>query len=230
MVFVAEETRLVWPVETDVAQFRNALAQRNWARANQLYGGELLQGFHVDKLDEFAFWLEQERQELTALWRDAVLRHARELSATGKPQRAADVLARTHHTDRLDEEVPRALLESLYAGDQWGGASEVYGAFRRYLTDEVGEEPEAATLRLAERLRHVKADASEAEAVDGAASATANQEIKTDSGRQPNRRRPLGPAPERLVEPLESSRARFFKGRVAPCVSCATPPAMRTSG
>lgn len=212
---VAGEARLLWPVETDVAQFRSALAQRDWAKAHQLYGGELLQGFNVAGLGEFAAWLEEERQELAGLWRDAALRYARELSATGKPQRAADVLARAHHADRFDEEVLRALLEGLYASEQWGRASEVYGAFRRYLTDEVGGEPEAATLRLAERLRHVEADASEAEAVDGATSATANQD-KTDSGGQANRRRPLGPAPERLVGPLESSRARFFKGRAAP--------------
>lgn len=224
-----EETRLVWPVETDVAQFRGALTQHNWLKANQLYGGELLQGFSVAGLGEFDFWLEEERQELATLWCDAALRYARELSAAGRPQRAADVLAtRLHHADRLDEEVLRALLESLYAGDQWGRASEVHGAFRRYLAAEVDGEPETATLRLAERLRHVEADASEAEAVNGAASATANRD-KAASGVQPNRQRQLGPTPERLVGPLENSRARFFKGRAAP-LNTLRPPSMRTSG
>ncbi len=64
---VTEEARLVWPVETDVAQFRSALTRHDWAKAQQLYGGELLQGFNVAAPDEFAAWLEGERQELAAL-------------------------------------------------------------------------------------------------------------------------------------------------------------------
>ncbi len=62
----------------------------------------------------FATGLEGERQELAALWGDAALRYAHDLNATEKSQRAADVLARLHYPDRLDEEVLRSSRESLH--------------------------------------------------------------------------------------------------------------------
>ncbi len=214
--FVVNETELSWPVATDANEFRRALNQHNWAAASRLYRGDLLAGFNTDHLSEFENWLEGARHELAAQWREAVLRYAGDLTTSGKAPRAAHELERLHQADRLDEVVLRALLEALYASDGWDQAAVVYGAFLRQLTHEVGGEPEGATLRLADRLRGGVGAASDARSarqpteVSGPPEVGASNEPGWTSA---ERRRRADPGPERLVGPVERSRARFFRGR-----------------
>jgi DNA-binding SARP family transcriptional activator len=144
----SEDSRLRWQIETDIAAFKQALAQEKWAKALELYQGELLHGFQPHNLSEFDNWLSLERQTLHTAWRKASLQFADELATTERNSLAAEVLADVYKTDVLDEEVLRAYLESLYVSGQKGQALETFTTFKNTLRHELSSEPEPSTLEL----------------------------------------------------------------------------------
>jgi DNA-binding SARP family transcriptional activator len=79
--------------------FRQALAERRWAEAVQLYSGELLKGFALESAPEFTSWLELERAELHHAWGEATLNLADELEGTKRYAASAQVLERLYKAD-----------------------------------------------------------------------------------------------------------------------------------
>jgi DNA-binding SARP family transcriptional activator/tetratricopeptide (TPR) repeat protein len=151
-----EETRLRWPTETDVVNFKRAIHEEKWSKALELYKGELLHGFQPHDLSEFDNWLSLERQVLHTSWRKASLSFATELVDSERSSLAAEVLANVHKADPLDEEVMRAYLESLYSSHQKTQALETFASFRQALHHELGSEPEDSTLELITLMRQDK--------------------------------------------------------------------------
>jgi predicted ATPase/DNA-binding SARP family transcriptional activator len=154
-----DAARVRWPIDTDLRHFRQAFADGAFDRAVELYGGELLSGFHPRDVPEFDAWLELERQELHDRWREAALGLAGNLaSARGRAERV-DLLARLHEADPFDEEVVRHYLGALGACGQHGRAARTFEGFRETLRRDLDREPEEATLRQFEQLRREAASA-----------------------------------------------------------------------
>lgn len=147
-----ERSRLRWRADTDVRAFRQALNEGRHARAAELYAGPLMQDFRLSKAPEFEAWLEFERHELHAAWRDAVLEAAHELEGADRAEPAAALLERLVKSDPMDEEAARRLLASLYRAGRRGDARTAYRALQRTLRDELEVEPEPATNELADRI------------------------------------------------------------------------------
>ncbi len=150
-----QDTRLRWPIETDVASFKKAVAEEKWSQALELYQGELLHGFQPHDLSEFDNWLSLERQTLQAAWRKASLTFATELAGSERYSAAVKVLAPLHKADSLDEEVMRAYLENLYGSGQKDEALDTFATFKKTLYHDLSSEPEGSTLTL---LEHIKRD------------------------------------------------------------------------
>lgn len=148
-----ENTRIRWPVDTDVRRFYGAVAAKDWATAIGLYDGELLQSHHVTGLCDFEAWLEEERQSVAKRWRTAVLKSVAELEQTHAYTQAANLLTRLHKTDPSDESIFRQALHNLFLAGQQDEALEAFASFGRTLEREFGGEPEAETLRLADAIR-----------------------------------------------------------------------------
>src|SRR5690606_35974246 len=87
---------LCWPVDSDVAAFRHALAAGDVAAAVDAYGGPLLDGFSVHDVGGFDAWLEGERDRLRLAFLDAGVRRSDELLAAGRYEEAARLLGRVH--------------------------------------------------------------------------------------------------------------------------------------
>ena len=143
-----EETRLRWPTETDVVSFKQAIHEETWSKALELYQGELLHGFQPHDLSEFDNWLSLERQALHSSWRKASLSFAIELASSERYSLAVEVLTPLQKADPLDEEILRAVLESLYSSGQKTEALETFETFKNILHHELGSEPEGSTLEL----------------------------------------------------------------------------------
>ncbi|HZJ08738.1 MAG TPA: BTAD domain-containing putative transcriptional regulator, partial [Trueperaceae bacterium] len=148
-----EPGRVRWAVSTDLVAFEEALADGRLPLALELYRGPLLEGFAPAPSGSFEAWLELERLGLEQRWHDAALELAAELDAQGRHRDAATVLARALAAEPLDESALRLQLRALASTGDRTAALAAYEAFAERLADELRMEPEAATLRLADRLR-----------------------------------------------------------------------------
>lgn len=151
-----EQSRIRWTVGTDVASFKEFVANKDYTKAIQTYKGDLLAGFHVDGALEFGEWLEAEREELRRLYQKTVLNHVEVLGAQELFAEAADALDPLRKADPFDELVLRQQLQNYHASGRVNLAFEEFEAFKAQLLTEFGAEPELATLELIASLKEAK--------------------------------------------------------------------------
>lgn len=149
----SEPARVRWPVPCDVAGFRQAAGDGDWARATELYAGELLEGTGPSTSPAFDAWLLTEREDLRESWRDALFGHASGLAAEARWQEAARLLRRLLAADELLEEAIQALIRCEARAGRRDAALQAYEAFRARLAEELSLEPLPATARLADAVR-----------------------------------------------------------------------------
>jgi len=169
----AEATRVRWPVATDVARFRQAAGDGDWAQATALYGGELLEGVGPSSSPTFDTWLLTEREDLRESWRDALFGEASVLAGDGRWQEAARLLRRLLARDDLLEEAVQTLIRCEARAGRRDAALQAYEAFRARLAEELALEPLAATARLAEAVRSGELGRAAANDAEAAETATA---------------------------------------------------------
>jgi len=143
---------LRWTADCDVRRFRLAFTQGDWAEVVRLYRGPLLEGTRSYDLPGFESWLESERENLQAVWRDAVLNHTAQLEQSGDYTQAMSLLERSLTLDPYAEETLQAYLRSAMKSGQREGALKVYGDFCLRLERDLGLEPEASTQKLLDAL------------------------------------------------------------------------------
>lgn len=148
-----QQGSLCWRIETDVYNFRQAVAQQDWAAAVLLYRGEILQELHLDDSPEFMSWLELERKNLQAVWRKTVTERAAELENASRCLEAAALLKALVEDDEPDENALRLYLRNAALGGQREEALRTYERFAQKLDEELGLEPLPATQKLVQALR-----------------------------------------------------------------------------
>lgn len=151
----ADAHGLRWSADCDVREFRRAFTHGDWAEAVQLYRGTFLENCRVHDSPELESWLDSERENLQAAWRDAALNRAAELHRAGAFTSAMPILEHTLELDPYAEEAVQAYLKSAAESGQPARAARVYGAFRSRLERDLGLEPEPATVQLFEALPDV---------------------------------------------------------------------------
>lgn len=140
---------LRWLGDSDLAGFRQALADGNWQTAIQLYRDEFLSGVAADHTAELSDWLEQERGELHSLWRDAALSCAETFGNEGRYAEAAKVLEEVMRRDPFAEDALQTYLK-IASRDR---ALAAFDRFEKQLAAELELTPLSATRQLAEALR-----------------------------------------------------------------------------
>ncbi len=125
---------------------------RALAAAVDLYGGEFLQGFHLNDADAFDEWARGEREHYHLL---AIGAHA-ELIAHHADRHeylpAIDYATRLLQLEPLHEETYRRLMWMLATSGQQSAALDLFQSCRRLLTEDAGAEPEDETVELYERI------------------------------------------------------------------------------
>ena len=131
-------------VASDVVEFRTSIAQRDFARATELYRGPFLDGLYLRDAPEFEHWMETERADLAAVYAEALERLATAAAAAG--DRAASVrLWRTRATvDPLSARVARAYMEALVAAGDREAAMQYAQVHFALVRSELGAEPDSA--------------------------------------------------------------------------------------
>ena len=151
--FERERTRVRWSVRSDLEAFLETRQDGRWADAWRLVDGELLAGVSVPGAPEFDSWLEIERSGVRDEVRTVGLHVADAALEAGGLEEAVAVLSTLQQADAFDEVVVRRLLVALARRGARGEALAVFEAFVERCRDELGVEPEAATVEVAEAVR-----------------------------------------------------------------------------
>jgi tetratricopeptide (TPR) repeat protein/DNA-binding SARP family transcriptional activator len=153
----SDDHRVRWLVNTDVAAFKKALEKGHLERAMNLYGGALCTDLENGDSNEFASWLELERQTLHKLWTEAALQLAEGFETHENFSQAARVFETLHQAEPLAETTFRRYLQNLALSNQEDRAREVFESHEKILKQEFNSEPEKETLELIRAIRQGEA-------------------------------------------------------------------------
>lgn len=143
----------------DAIEFSQACESGEWARAVELYRGDLLPGvFIADVSPEFEEWLEAERDRLRRKAAGAAWSLVEVREREGDPAGAAPWARRAVELSPDDEAGVRRLMRILDRRGDRAGALSAYDAFRRRLAAQYGAvpSPETEALLAIIRSRDVK--------------------------------------------------------------------------
>ena len=171
---VAEFQRLIAHTETHAHPERAACptCRRSLIAAVDLYRGEFLRGFYVERCPEFEEWqfVLRERLHLQAL--EALEDLAGGLAAAGKYDTATAFTRRQLELDPLYDLAHRRLLRLLAYQGQRANALEYYADLVALLDEELGVEPDAELVALVRQIEKGVLDRPSAAAGRGRAADT----------------------------------------------------------
>jgi predicted ATPase/DNA-binding SARP family transcriptional activator/Tfp pilus assembly protein PilF len=147
-----------WTQDTDVRLFRRAFARADWAEAARQHRGPFLANLRVYDLPALEAWLEDERADLQAAWRDAALGYAGNLERIGATQDALPILEELLGFDPYGEGALVAFVRAAMVTGQHERARNTFEMYRRRTREELGLEPEPTTVRLIESLLEQKTE------------------------------------------------------------------------
>ena len=121
--------------------------------AMDLYRGDLLAGFSVRGAPAFDEWLVTHREHVRQVALNGLRSLAGTCAAHHEYAQATAVLSRLLDLDPWAEDAHRELMRLLVDNGQRTAALAQYATLQRVLADDLGTEPEAGTVELAEAIR-----------------------------------------------------------------------------
>src|SRR5512132_4375902 len=140
-------------VACDVWDFEAAVSRHDWAAADRLYAGPLLDGFFLNDAPEFERWVDGERARLEDVHARALESLAVEYTEHGDWIGAVDLWRRRAVADPHNGRVALRLMEALDAAGDRGAALKHAAVHVELLKSDLGAAPDPAVAALAERLR-----------------------------------------------------------------------------
>ena len=133
-------------VATDLAAFREAIAQQDLEQAASLYRGPFLEGFHLTGAAEFERWMEDERQRLAVQCLDVLESLASRAGRAGHPAEAIAWWQRAAQHDPFNSRVALACARALAAGGDRGNGVQFLREHARRLRTDLEIEPDQEVL------------------------------------------------------------------------------------
>ena len=140
-------------VRSDAGSFTEALGSGRPVDAVGVYGGPLLDGFHVDDAPEFERWLDGERTRLSREYGEALKQLATTAEHAGAWGEAAKWWARAVEHDPPNSHLVLQHVRVLATMGDRANAIQVLEAHVRRLRDEFDLEPDREILATIERIR-----------------------------------------------------------------------------
>ncbi len=143
----------------DVIRFQQCIAAAGTSQLAQLeeaaalYRGDFMAGFTLRDCPDFDDWQSLTAEALRRQLQQVLAALVRAYEAGGERTRALDTARRWLAVDPLDEAPHRALMQLYAHAGQRGAALDQYESCRALLRDELGAEPEPATITLYEAIR-----------------------------------------------------------------------------
>lgn len=135
----------------DVATL-DAAAIEGLQEAAELARAEFAEGLQLAECDELSGWLERQRESLREARKQVLARLSGLHEGAGRFERALQAAREHVDVDPLDEPAQRRLMQLLAAAGHTAAALQQFERSRTLLREQLGVEPDAATLSLAARL------------------------------------------------------------------------------
>jgi DNA-binding SARP family transcriptional activator len=148
-------------VGTDIADFAAALEEGDLVQAADLYAGPFMDGFYVTGAAEFEDWIESERRRLANQYEETLESLAEAAEEAEDHTRASGWWRRLTAHDAYNSRFTLRLMESLAAAGDHANAVQLAREHERVLREDLGVEPPAEVVDLAERLARQQAEVSE---------------------------------------------------------------------
>lgn len=139
-------------VTSDVAAFEQAVERGDSATAVALWSGELMADQPDLDAPAYREWVTDNRQRLSELALRAYTRETERLESEGDLETARRTVREALTFDPLDETLYRSAMRIAYGLGDAGAAGALYDECVRVLAQELGQEPNAETRELAERI------------------------------------------------------------------------------
>jgi serine/threonine-protein kinase len=140
-------------VESDVSQFRRALASGDWSAAAALYGGPFLDGFYLSEAPEFERWSDEERTHLLEEHVRALRHLASEAETQGRHTHEIEIWRRLAEAEPLGERSAAGLVRALAGAGDWAGAVRYAQEFESRLRREIPGARTGDLFALVEQMR-----------------------------------------------------------------------------
>ena len=140
-------------IHCDLHDLRAAIAAGEADRVAQLYGGPLLDGFHLAESAEFGYWMEQRRSELAHAYIGALLALAERQERSGDVHAWVGTCLRLVAADPHSGVHARALMRALDAAGDRAGAIQHASEHAARLRADLDLDPDPDVTSLAEELR-----------------------------------------------------------------------------
>lgn len=137
----------------DVTEMECLLDDRDLVKAMELYQGDFLEGFFLGGSLVFEEWQVTERDRLRSGAMSALQQLIQQATSAGLIGTASTYCQRLLALDPLHEPALRQLMRLLAQDGQRNAALRKFAHYRRLLDNELGVEPEAATLELASQIQ-----------------------------------------------------------------------------
>jgi DNA-binding SARP family transcriptional activator/Tfp pilus assembly protein PilF len=148
-------------VRTDTSAFAAALQQGDFETAVDFYAGPFMDGFYLSGAAEFEDWVESERSRLANQYEEALESLAEAAEEAEDHTRAAGWWRRLTAHDPYNSRFMLRLMRSLAAAGDPANAVQLAREHERLLREDLGVEPPAEVVDLAERLARQQAEVSE---------------------------------------------------------------------
>lgn len=139
-------------VTTDLGDFDSADAADDWEAAVALYGGPLLDGFHVSDSAELERWIESERVRVAGRYARALEQLADDRERSGDVLGAVDAARALAAQDPLSARYALRYMRALDAAGERASAVRHARVYAALVEQDLGVEPDAEVAALAERL------------------------------------------------------------------------------
>ncbi len=144
-------------VDTDVHQFRDAIAAGEWSRAVQIYHGPFLDGIHLGGSSELEEWIDTTRAVLARECAGALECLATAAEVSGDREAAVGWWRQRQGQDPWDSRVALRLMRALVAAGQRGAALQHAHVHEALLRTDLDLAPDAAVIAYVEELRRSNA-------------------------------------------------------------------------
>lgn len=141
-------------VSVDVWQFEDAIRDRQWATAVDLYKGTLLDGFHFGESRELEAWIDAERARVLLEYQTAMEFLADQSARAGDHSRDVTWRRKLASSDPLSAGPTKKLMLALAAAGDRAGAVKQARQYQELVRQELEMEPDSEIERLVAILSH----------------------------------------------------------------------------